>query len=266
MTSDNQKLRDALTSWDYENGISAAQFDMLPIAGNTAAEGLEVVLDANGCWISSMKARIILGYLASLQSSSQPSAGKCYDCGGDPEALCLACRSKSQPSERSGEVEREGANEALQWAAFNDAKIAYREAFSAGRDSAVCLRKTIRKYLDSLGLDAQGKPYVATAPSRVHLGRPQSECMDPVEIAKRITIDWDNYSEKKKQSRIISCRDTIAAMGFTPHTPDLKYLPEEVAIQIMQDAADKAEDGVDFYYTLPMLAAYRALLAAMKGA
>lgn len=80
----------------------------------------------------------------------------------------------AQPSERSGEVTREGANEALQWAAFNDAKIAYREAFSAGRDSAVCLRKTIRKYLDSLGLDAQGKPYVATAPSRVQLGEDEA--------------------------------------------------------------------------------------------
>ena len=52
-----------------------------------------------------------------------------------------------------------GKCEVLDQQAVSDALATYNESYGNGVDKGQCIRRAIRKYLDTLGLDAEGRPY-----------------------------------------------------------------------------------------------------------
>lgn len=100
--------------------------------------------------------------------------------------------------------------------------------------------KTAREFADAIVTAWENKEqsvpiYAAYMVSAGYLAKPldgpESECVDPIAIAKRITVNWDKYPEDKKAARIEGCRDVIAAMGFTPHTPSDRIQQLEAALR-----------------------------------
>lgn len=101
--------------------------------------------------------------IAAYEATATAPCSPKNDDFGNQANLSTETEHQAQPAPAAGVVEREGANEALDLGALDDARIAYREAFSDGKDTGVCIRTAIRKYLDTLGLDAQGRPYGTAA-------------------------------------------------------------------------------------------------------
>jgi len=64
----------------------------------------------------------------------------------------------SMPARR-GVSEEAGKCEVLDQQAVSDALATYNESYGNGVDKGQCIRRAIRKYLDTLGLDAEGRPY-----------------------------------------------------------------------------------------------------------
>lgn len=60
---------------------------------------------------------------------------------------------------RRGVSEEAGKCEVLDQQAVSDALATYNESYGNGVDKGQCIRRAIRKYLDTLGLDAEGRPY-----------------------------------------------------------------------------------------------------------